>query len=504
MRIYGLSGSGMDVDSMVKDLMKAANAPLDKLKQQKTVLQWKKDDYTSMYKSISEFRTKVFDCKLQKTVSPQRAASSSESVATATTAGGAPTVAHELTVTTLASGVNTSSTAKADVVVAGDGSVDRSSLAAQFGVDTAFSGSVQLNGKTVAISGSDTIYEVVSNINKAGAGVQASYDSTLDRMFLSTSTTGASTKIDFTGSDQAALGFLYDELKLTNAVDKAAGPVYTAKATLVGADAAFELDGEALTQSSNTFAIAGVSYTLKGAGTTTVSVTTDVDQAVDNVKAFIESYNSLLQTVNDKVAESYDKDYTPLTDDQKEEMSDDEIKSWETIAKTGLLRNDPALKSLTTAMRNAIADPVSGLSGSYTSLSSIGITSGSYTENGKLYLDETKLRQALQADPDALKNVFATDGDTAAEDGAMVRLYDSLKTAMDKINSSAGVLAGSGDTNSSMAKQLKSLNTRIDDTGDRLTAMQERYYKQFDAMETMLQKLTNQSSWLSQQLGTSG
>ena len=83
MRLYGLSGSGLDVDSLVKDLMKAANTPLNKLNQQKTTLQWKKEDYSSIYNTVSDFRNKAFDFRLDKNLSPQKVTSSNESAVVA-------------------------------------------------------------------------------------------------------------------------------------------------------------------------------------------------------------------------------------------------------------------------------------------------------------------------------------------------------------------------------------------------------------------------------------
>ena len=506
MRTYGLSGSGVDVDSMVKDMMKAANVPLDKLNQKKTLLEWKKDDYTAIHKTISDFRNKVFDYKLEKNNNPQKVISSDESVVSATSSGGVAAVAHTLEVTALAKGASATSTAKAAVVTTG-GTVDRSSLAAQFGLASGTEGTLMLNGKSISISAEDSIYDVVRSINKSGAGVQASYDSNLDRFFLSTNSTGANMKIDVAGSDSTALSFLNDKLNMTTLVDRSGSEgsySYAAKAALTGQDASFNLDGQALSEATNTFSISGVTYTLKKEGSSaTVSVTTDVEKTIENVKSFIESYNAALSALYTKTNETYKRDYTPLTSAQKEEMSDDEVSSWEKIAKTGLLHNDPILNSLTSEMRNNMASKVTGISNEYNSLASIGITTGTYTENGKLYLNETKLRAALQEDPSALSNLFGSDGSTKAEDGIATRLYDSLKKAMDKIDSTAGVVAGSADTKSALAKQLTEVNKSIKSTTTRLTALEERYYKQFDAMETMIQQMSQQSSWISQMMGTS-
>ena len=153
-------------------------------------------------------------------------------------------------------------------------------------------------------------------------------------------------------------------------------------------------------------------------------------------------------------------------------------------------------------MRNDAVTPVSGISGSYTSLASIGVTTGDYSEGGKLYLDETKLKQALEADPDAVSKLLSSPADTREKQGVAVRLYDTLKSAMDKITTEAG-FSGTvdDDSKSTLAKRIISYNKELSRMNDRLDDVQTRYYKQFDAMEAALSKMSQQSSWLSQQLG---
>lgn len=483
MRVYGLSGSGLDVDNLVKDLMKAAHTPLNKLNQQKTTLQWKKEDYSSIYNTVSDFRNKAFDFRLDKNLSPQKVTSSNESAVVASTSGGAAAVTHSVEVDALATGA--SSVSSGTLTAAGN---SKATIASQFSLAADTTMSFQINGKAVSINTNQSLNEFASALNRAGAGVQATYDSTADRMYIYSSTTGSAAKVDFTGS--ADLSFITDNLKLST--------------SSTGTDASVKIDGQSITQSSNSFTLASVSYTLKSktSGTAaTISISTDADKIVENVKSFIDSYNATLKTINDKANETHSRSYSPLTDEQKSSMSDSDITAWEKIAKTGLLSNDSILRQAAANMRSSVSNPVSGVSGSYTSLSSIGITTGAYTEGGKLYLDETKLRKALQEDPSAVKNLFGTDGTTSAQDGIAQRLYDSLKSTMSQLNDKAGVTAGSADTKSALAKELKTLNSQIDTTTLRISAMQERYYKQFDAMETMLQKLNSQSSWISNMFG---
>lgn len=492
-RISNLGPSGMDIEATVKSLMTARRVPYDKMFQNKTLAEWKKASYNTMYNTVSDFRTTVFNNSLQATMAPKQASSSDEKVATVSAKADAANVGHDLIVTTLASGVKKTSS---EAITASGNS--KTTLASQFGISGTFSLSIK-NGsttKTIAVDTSKSINELVSSINNAGVDVSASYDATLDRFFLSTKTTGATASLDFTGSDDAAKLFLKNNLKIGD-------PAVVAK----GTDAAFTLDGVDLTQSTNTFTISGVSYSLKSTSTSTVkvAVSSDIDTTVANVKKFIESYNAMLSKVNTAADETRYKDYLPLSDAQKTEMKEADITAWDLKAKSGMLRNDPILRSLVDGVRSNVSTPVSGISGSYTTASSIGISTLDYSEGGKLYLDENKLRTALTTDSEAVSKIFGATGTTSSSKGIAVRMYDTLKTAMDKIVTEAGITAGvSGDTKSSLAKKINTYTNDMYELNNRLADIEDRYYKQFDAMEVALTKLQNQSSWLSQQLGTSG
>ncbi len=489
-RVTNLGVSGMDIDQTVKDLMAAKRVPYDKMFQKKTVAEWKKASYNTMYNTISDFRTTVFNNKLQATLAPKTASSANESIATVTANADAANVSHELEVTQLAEGVKRTSSA---AITTG---TSKTTLASQFGISGSFDIKIAngSNSATITVNSTDSIYDLVQDINNAGAGVTANYDATLDRFFLSTTNTGSDSGINFSGSSDEGKNFLQNNLKIDTA-------------TASGKNATFKLDGVALEQQSNNFTISGVNYKLKSTNIgspITVGVAADIDKTIENVKAFVESYNTMLATVNKAVKETRYSDYAPLTTAQRAELSETEAKQWDEKAKSGMLYNDPTLRSLVDSIRGDVSTPVSGISGKYTNAASIGITTGSYTEGGKLYVDETKLRTALTADPNAANKLFGTDGATDSQDGIAVRMYDTLKTAMDKIVSEGGVSAGvSDDTKSVLAKQINQYTKDMKALNERLEDMEDRYYSQFSAMETALTKLASQSSWLSQTFGSS-
>lgn len=481
-RLTGISNAGLDTDALVKSLMKAKRIGYDKMSQQKTQLEWKKADYNTLNTALTSFRNNtIFNFKMTSSLDSRKAQSTDETKVTATANASAANFTHILNVTTLATGASMSSSA-----------------AAVWSPPTATT-TVDINGKSITVDPTDTVYDFVSKINNtAGLNVKANYDATLNKFFMYSTDSGSAAKIDLTAAANTAPGdakTLLDNLKLNTAT------------AVTGINPDFTLDGvtsASLGITSNTFTVSGVKYNLKATGTASVAVSSDTDKVVANVKAFIESYNTMLGSVNTKISETKYKDFLPLTADQKAEMSDNDITAWEVKAKSGLLRNDSALSALASSMRDNFSSQIAGLTGSYTSASSIGITTGEYSEKGKLYLDEDKLRKALEADPQIVQKIFGTDGGSTSANGIAVRLYDTVKTAMDKIKVQGGTSASAtSDFTSSLGKKINDYATRMLNMDRRLDDMEESYYTKFSKMETALSKLNSQSSWLSQQLGTS-
>jgi flagellar hook-associated protein 2 len=369
----------------------------------------------------------------------------------------------------------------------------KTSLATQFGITAGTDFDISVNGTTLNVDTDDSIDTLISDINALNAGVTASYSADLDRVIFTG--TGTTPQVTLSGDKVMA-----EDSRM-----------------MLGQDAIVDIDGATnMHVLDNTFAMAGVTYTLKGTGTTNVEVVSDIDKAVENAKAFVDKYNSVLSDIITKYKESRPKQtsnttggfeyYQPLTDEQREAMSDDQISAWEAKAKTGMLSRSPILGTILDKMRTSISQPVSGVTGDYKSAASLGITTGegweSYQEGGKLYLDESTLREALTADPDAMKTVFGTTGTTTAKQGIAVRIKAVMDAGKTSISDEAG-LAGSdvstgflGDRISEYSKQIYNLTLKMNDEED-------RYYNQFSAMESALQKLSAQSSWLAQQTGQS-
>lgn len=272
-----------------------------------------------------------------------------------------------------------------------------------------------------------------------------------------------------------------------------------------GQDAVFTLNDVEYRSNTNETTINGVSLTFTGTTAPgeviSFTITNDVDSVYNTIKDFVKEYNEILEELNKLYTADSAKGYNPLTDEQKDAMSEDEVEKWEKKIKDSLLRRDDTVSGITSTMRNSLLTNYE-YNGKKYSLSSFGIvTSSDYTEKGKLHIkgdadDDTysaetnKLKAALEEDPDAVMNVLS---------GIFENLYSGLQDKMKKTSMSSA-LTFYNDTY--MKNQLVTLNKQIKNDETKLTKLEDKYYKQFTAMEVAMQKMQEQQSYLSSFLGS--
>ena len=272
-----------------------------------------------------------------------------------------------------------------------------------------------------------------------------------------------------------------------------------------GKNASVKYNGVTFARSSNTFTLNGAEITVKKKTTepVTFSSTPNADKAIESIKKFVESYNALIANVQTKLEEKKNASFPPLTDAQKEAMSEDQIKLWEAKARKGTLRSDMTLKSLLSKMRASLYSSVNGASVS--NLSKIGITTTNvYQNGGKLQINETKLRAALEEDGNGVYELFAievkttdeiTGKTTVTENGLAKRLREDLSTAMKNISEKAGK-ASAGNNTFALGSLLDNYDDKISAFEERMSALETRYYNQFTAMEKAISKANSQSASL--------
>jgi flagellar hook-associated protein 2 len=343
------------------------------------------------------------------------------------------------------------------------------------------------------------INQQIGKNSTLGTNVNASVDET-GKIVLSSMATGSQSSITLTGNAVDALGYVNPATS--------SGEVGTLVATGQNADIIF--NGQQIkTISANNVSLMGINLTLKGTTidangnliTSNVNITKNIDTAVKNIKDFVDKYNELLDKMNKATNEVIYRDYLPLTDEQREGMSEKQIEQWETRAKSGLLRGDSILTNVINKMRNEMTSVVNNGS-SFNSLAAIGISSRSYQDRGKLYVDETKLKEALEKDPEAILKLFSQNGETSTGTNGLVnRVTDVMQLAVKNLTTKAGITGNSQYDQSVIGRLLSRMQTDITRQNDRLLKKEDQYYRQFAAMEAAVEKFNSQSSWLYQQSG---
>lgn len=392
-----------------------------------------------------------------------------------------------------------------------------------FGSDESFTFSI--NDKEFTFASTTTLSKVISTINSSSAGVTISYSNISDKFTIASDETGTASSVeiaDTTGSFLSAImGGTGTSTAGTNAVVKLSLDGSTDEASMI-----------TITRSSNSFTIDGTTYTLNAmaSGTqaegVTVKTALDTDKIYDTISSFVEGYNELLDKINGLLYEERDSDYQPLTEDQEDDLSDDEIEKWNEKAKAGWLRNDSYLTNIVSSLRSSLYTAVTSLDGSAESIgliiSDIGITTSDYTDEGKLTIDEDALRAAITKNAEGVLQLFTQESSVGFslyntdenketrynESGLLWRINDIIKTNINTVGTKGPLVSLIGNPETgyigtyTYKERIDEIETTIEELEDKLEDEQERYYSKFTTMETSINSLNAQSSWLSAQLSS--
>lgn len=371
---------------------------------------------------------------------------------------------------------------------------------------------MSINGVEIeGITKDSTVNEIMEKINNSKAGVKVSYQSISDQFVITSTENGAAGEIKFDTDAGGKKNLAELMFNPENQATYTKGQDAILSVSYPGSKQEIEI-----TRSSNSFDLDGINVTLKGtfgydasgaeiSDTEAVTFTGSVDSenTTKTVKEMIEAFNDILKLVNTEVSTKPNRSYAPLTDEQKEEMSDKTIEKWEEKAKAGLLFADNDLRMMANSMRTVIN------AADRSKLSEMGITvSDSYSDNGKLVFDEAKFKAALEKDPEAVREVLnrpATDSGDTSQAGLLTRISSIMDRYGKTTGATKGVLverAGSVHAptsilKNSLQKQLDSIDTYIDKLNDKLKTEQDRYISQFTSLETLINQMNSQSSYLS-------
>lgn len=380
--------------------------------------------------------------------------------------------------------------------------VDTSSKLSQLGLTADDKGNYNfsINGHKFTFNEDVTIAEMMRKINGSEAGVKMTYTTLTNQFTITANEYGASTEIEFEDGSEGlltALGF-------------ANGVNFTR-----GENTILTVNGVDIETNSNEYTVDGTTFTFSKAaeGTSfTNEVTRDYSKPIEAIKSFVEDYNKLIEEVYGYVDDEPNKDYYFLTDDDKEEMdlSESQETKWENLAKKGILYRDSTLTSIMSKLRTVIYNTVEAPDGTKVGLYTLGITTSSnWTDHGKLIFDD-------KISDEEFESRFAKYADTFCElftdtEKGISAQFESIIDSATKTTGKAGergvlvekagVAGTASATNNSIYKQIDSLKDAISRLQDRYDQQQERYWKIYSNMETLLGNINSQSSYINQLMG---
>ena len=492
LRISGIS-SGLDTESMVTSLMQVEKIKVNRVAQQKVMLEWRKEAQRDIHKQIQSFRettmsvlspaTNLYTASAFKThiVSMAQATDAVTVTAGTNALAGSRTIDHIDQLASAARVSGTLSLTGGTGIPAGAKLSDVvDTLGLTFGGEDLDTLSFEINGEAFTFKDTATLSSVFNTISTSNAGVTIAYTELSDQVIMSTKATGAAQAIAITNTEGNFFG-------------AASALGITGASYQNGTDAALSIDGITVTRASNTFTIDGATYALKSTTPSAIAfqVTRDIEPASARIKSFVTLYNQLVGSLQDTIAQEKFEDYTPLTDEQRADMSETEIEKWETKAKSGMFRHDRDLTSLLSKMRGMLYETVQGAG---LSLSDIGIKTGLYFDGGKVVLDEAKLSAALTKDPDAVMNLFTQSAPAGADPalGTATGFLPRLLQAFSSYTSKFSTAKADAD--------IAVLGKRISEMNSQLSIRETQYWKRFSSMEEALSTMQSQSDWLTQQL----
>lgn len=264
--------------------------------------------------------------------------------------------------------------------------------------------------------------------------------------------------------------------------------------TYEGQKAKATYNGMEVESDTNVFKLDGITFVAKEVTGDdeyiSVDKTIDDEELFKTVENFVNAYNTLIEELNGLVDAEYNSEYQPLLSEEKEGMSDADLELWNDKVDNSLLRNDPQIEALLDSMRNTLME-VFPQNDSFKSLYDIGIeTSTDYQENGKLVLDEEKLKEAISKDAEGIKELFVGNSETGT-DGYAEKMYDNVTDLLKGTDSSSSMFLFN---DLDLEKAILDQQEEIDKAYDTMLAKEEIYQAQFLAMEMAIQQLNSQAN----------
>ncbi|MBR5091289.1 MAG: flagellar filament capping protein FliD [Ruminiclostridium sp.] len=345
-----------------------------------------------------------------------------------------------------------------------------------------------INGKSFSFDGETTVNDMMKTVNASSAGVKMTYSSLDNAFTVTASKYGVNSEVNVEDTNG---GNLLSSLGIVGGDFEA------------GQNLEVYIDGKMYQSDNNSIEADGTTFTIsknaKVGEEFTVSVGKDTSAIKDLIKDFVNDYNQLIEDVYKYLDEKPEKDYYFLTDSDKEDLdlSEKQEEKWEEKSKKGLLYHDSITNTIMTNLRTALMGSVEGYDGKTFSLSSMGIKSSSdYNKHGKLIISEDDLDKAIENNFDDIQKLFSD-----SENGIMKKFSEALDAGVGSTGKEkgslirkAGLATGSSATDNEIYNAIKRTKTRITSLNTRYENEQNRLWKKYSNMESMMGTLNSQQS----------
>ena len=499
-RLAGMN-SGLDTDAMIVQLNKSYQTKIDNVKKQQSNVQYQIDAWNDLNSKIySYYSNSLSNSKFKSNFNPTKVSSSSDALKVNSTNS---TFSGNHTVEILSKAQVGYITGEKKSGITNDSNISELGLSA---------GTYKFNNKEITVDDSTKVSDLVNKLKETG--VSASFDNAQKRFYISAKESGLDNDFDFSSaaSDSDLLkaigtseektvylsedGGYYRDKNFTEKIEDKSeisdirNGNYSVR--ISGQDSEILLDGVSYKSSSNNIKVAELDMTINDVskGKINVSATKDYSKTVDAIKKLVNDYNDIMKEMGKAYSTSRDK-YSPLTDDEKDKMSDSQIKKWEDKLKSSALYKDNTLNSFMNNLRRNLTSSIQLSDGRMKSYNEFGISSNSYLgssaeDRNLVKLDENKLLKALQKDEEGTIEFFSSLGK---------KMYDGVTNDMNKNSNTSSKFKVYNDK--ALAEKSKAYDKDISKIEEKMNKEEDKYIKQFAAMEKALAVMNSQTASIS-------
>lgn len=510
MRMSGLM-SGMDTESIVQQLVEVRSKKVTKTKNNQTKLEWKQDIWKGLNSKLKTLQSKLQDLRFSSSYTKKTTKTSNDNAVSVLTGDAAMNGVQELEISQMAK-TSYMTGGKVSLKEGISGSdVDNDTIMGnlmdfQEGETKTLTVNTGSGTKNIELTRTTTISDVLTQLKNAG--LNASFDANQKRFFVGGKESGETDNFEIKG-DQDALKAL--GLNVTKTISESGEEGTDGGATYIkGQDAKIILNGVEYTNSNNTFEINGLTITAHGKTNgekITLTTQRDTDGIYDMIKDFFKAYNDVINEMDKLYNADSAKDYEPLSDDEKSNMSETEIEKYEQKIKDSLLRRDENVSKVSMWLKKLTMESYS-VDGRKMGLANFGIETLNYfsapdNERNAYHINGDSDDENVSSKEDKLKAMIASDPDTVIS--FFTQMSQKLYSKMNELSSSVEGYRSFGSfyDDKKMKSDYDDYKTKIKEQEKKLSDYEDKWYKKFAAMETAMAKMQSNASAVTSLLGGS-